>query len=467
MKERKRNRPGAILPVLKKTPTLEGLSRAASDFMSFNDRFTNFAGSLLMGRRRSYPGNPFIRKLTLIFKLAILLALVALIPFNVYGVHGQGGFEVTDVEVAYNFGEQITFQAHLQAPLPILQASILFREVNEEVTRVETLQVGVDGSVSYTYNASQNVLPPFSMIVFWFQVRLADGQTYTSAPVLFRYEDNRFPWRAATGGPLTVHWYAGEDAFGQAALDAAGAGMSSMRAVVPLSLDEPVEIYIYSNVADLQDALQLGGEDWTGGHADPELGVVMVSIAPGEAQSIEMETEIPHELAHVMLFRLLGEGYPRLPVWLREGIASDVELYPNPDYAQALRIAAENDSLLHFKDLCDSFPPDSGRAFLAYAQSQSFVTYLRDTYGLTGLGALSDAYSEDLGCEIGATRALGVPLSQLEANWRETVLGQNNAGVAMRNLSPFVLLMALMLIIPLWGAIDMLRRRRKRGRQSE
>ena len=68
---------------------------------------------------------------------------------------------------------------------------------------------------------------------------------------------------------------------------------------------------------------------------------------------------------------------------------------------------------------------------------------------------------------IGATRALGVPLNQLDTHWRETVLGQNVVGVATRNLSPYVTVMALILLVPLWGAIDMLRARIKRGRASK
>jgi hypothetical protein len=193
----------------------------------------------------------------------------------------------------------------------------------------------------------------------------------------------------------------------------------------------------------------------------------MVAITPGDKQSIEMETEIPHELAHVMLYRLLGENYAKLPVWLSEGYATMAELYPNPEYAQALTIASGDESLLRFADLCDSFPPDSGRAFLAYAQAQSFTTYLYNTYGMTGLVALTEAYSDGLDCELGATRAIGSPLSQLDARWRESVLGENVTGVAVRNLLPFVLLMALVLIVPVWGTVDMIRARIKRGRASK
>ncbi|RJP55838.1 MAG: hypothetical protein C4557_00605 [Anaerolineaceae bacterium] len=403
----------------------------------------------------------------LILRLVAVTLIAASLLLKPGQVRGQGGIEVEEPTVGVNFGETITFAAKIKAPIPIRQVSLLFRGMNEDVTRVETLQVAEDGAVSYTYDATLNTIPPFSWVVFWFQATLDDGITYTSAPIQFQYFDDRFPWRQTSRANIVINWYAGDDAFGAAALDTAARGLLSMSEFISISLEEPIQVYVYSNITDLQDTLLLGGEEWTGGHAHPELGVVLAAVAPGESQFIEMETKIPHELAHVMLFRALGEKYSRQPAWLIEGIASMVELYPNPDYARALGIARDNNSLIAFNDLCASFPADAGSAFLAYAQSQSFVSYIRDSFGTSGLTRLTDTYGEGFGCELGATQALGVPLSQLDARWRESVLGQNVMGVAMRNLSPFVLLLALVLIVPLWGAIDLLRQRRKYGNQSK
>ncbi len=406
-----------------------------------------------------------VRKL--ILKLMAILLTAAMLPFNVNQATAQGGIVVEEPQVAVSFGQSITFQAKIKSSIPIQQVSLLFRGINEENTRVETLAVGTDGFVSFTYDASLNIIPPFSWVVFWFQATLSDNQTYTSDPIRFQYKDDRFPWRDVSRENVNVHWYAGDDAFGAAALDAATSGVIAMNEIIPISLNEPIDIYIYSNPTDLQNTLLLGGDDWAGGHASPEFGVVMVAIAPGAGQVIEMQTKIPHELAHVMLFRSLGEKYASQPLWLLEGIASMVELYPNPDYARALEIASSSDTLLAFESLCASFPPDAGNAFLAYAQSQSFVSYIRDSFGSTGLTRLASSYSEGFSCELGATSALGTPLSQLDTRWRENVLGQNTAGIAMRNLLPFLLLLALVLMVPLWGAIDMLRQRRKNGNKSK
>jgi hypothetical protein len=397
--------------------------------------------------------------------IALLLA-IAFISTNTRPALGQEGITLEDPGVTITFGQTINIHAKIKSALPVKQASLLFRGINEDVTHVESVQVADDGAVSFTYDASLNIIPPFSEVVFWFQATLSDGKTYTSNPNTFFYNDSRFPWRETTRANVTIHWYAGDDAFGAAALDAAGTGMLAMREVIPISLTDPIHVYIYSNPTDLQNTLMLGGEEWVGGHASPKIGVVLVAIAPDASQKINMETKIPHELAHIMLYRALGKNYANQPTWLVEGISSMMEVYPTPDYEVALNSASEKDSLISFDQLCDSFPGDSGSAFLAYAQSRSFVTYIRETYGTSGLNRLISSYSDGQNCEIGATSALGTPLSQLDTRWREDVLGQNTAGVALRNLAPFMLILMLVLIVPLWGTIDMLRQRRLREKSK-
>lgn len=402
--------------------------------------------------------------LNLVKSKLIPLILIATIMLLMAGqAQGQTGIVVENPKADVAFGKTLTFTAKITAPIAIKQVSLLFRNVNEEVTRVETLQLAADGSTSFTYDASLHVFPAFSRIVFWYQATLDDGNTYTSSPTEVQYVDNRFTWRENTRANVSVHWYAGDDSFGAAALDAAGAGMLAINDTYPVALDNPVHIYIYSNVDDLQATQQLGGAEWAGGHAQPKLGIALVSIAPGDTQKIDMETLIPHELAHIMMYRALGDSYFKQPIWLLEGFAASMEQYPNLGYDEALNNATANGTLIPFSELCASFPADTGSAFLAYAQSESFIKYIRGAYGNGSISKLTSAYGEGLACEVGTTKALGIPLNQLDSRWRETELGQNVAAVAVRNLSPYLLLMALVLLVPLWGAIDFLIQWRKRG----
>lgn len=371
---------------------------------------------------------------------------------------------VDDPNVVYVFGEQITFQGRFPEAAQIAQASVLFRQADEEFTRVDSLRIEPDGSAHFSYDASLNMFAPFSTVMFWFQAAFTDGSTRSSPAYSFRYDDNRFPWQELWDADLAVHWYDGDTAFGQAALDAARVSLGAVGELLALKAAGPLDIYIYSNPNDLQGALYLGGREWVGGHADPALGVALVAIPPGETQTMEMQTRIPHEAAHVLLYRDLGPAYDNLPAWLGEGIASLVEAYPNPDDSNALDTASRNGSLIPLLELCDSFPPDSGRAFLAYAQSRSFTAYLRDTYGATGLAALVHAYADGLDCDLGAARAVGLPLSQLDSRWREDALGQNAAGSALRDLAPYLLVLGMALLIPLSGLLIMVFERRQRER---
>lgn len=376
----------------------------------------------------------------------------------------QVGIELEDVEATIDFGEQITFVATIHASIPIQSVSISIFDESQGVRQTEALSVASDGRSEFHWDTSQRTLRPFSTIKWNYQFSFADGTSTNSAVYSVRYADDRFDWQTIESGSLRVSWYEGDANFGQTAMDTLQSGLSSVSRLVAVDLAQPVEFYIYANANDLRATLGESASQWVAGHADPTLGVVMVIIEPGVEQNILMEQRIPHELMHVMLYRALGVGYRNIPAWLSEGTATLVELYPNADYDRVLTDAARNNTLIPISRLCGAFPADTGQAFLAYAESRSFTKYLHETYGSSGLLKLASAYADGVDCERGPELAFNVSLSNLEIRWRSAAFGQTSVLPALQNIAPYLVLLCLVLIIPLFGILTTMR---KKGTANE
>jgi hypothetical protein len=174
----------------------------------------------------------------------------------------------------------------------------------------------------------------------------------------------------------------------------------------------------------------------------------VVSLPAGPDQRSEIERQIPHEVMHLLLYQSVGPAYYSLPVWLKEGLASANEMRPNPDYYVILSNAVDGDTLIPMASLCQSFPQDN-TVYLAYAQSDSFIRYLYQQYGQTGMQSLLESYASGQGCENASIPITGLLLTELEQEWRRTALNDNVLGVALEALLPWSVLLVGILLVPL------------------
>jgi hypothetical protein len=402
--------------------------------------------------------------------LLIVLIVSQAVLWNVRQADAQGqkAIELENVVAMISFGEQITFVATVKSPLPIQDASIRILDESLGVTHVEPLAMQKDGRTEFQYDTRQNSLRPFGKVSWSYHFTLPDGSTTNSEVYSTHYDDNRFDWQTVESGMLHIHWYGSDADFGRALLSTAQAGLESVKGLIPASLDQPVEFYVYTSLSDLRGTLVSGSQEWIAGHADPSLGVVMVAIEPGPEQENIMQQRIPHELMHVMLYRSLGNAYVNIPTWLNEGTASLAELIANTAYDSALQSAISRKDWIPLNSLCTSFPTDTDRAFLAYAESRSFTDYIYKTYGSSGLFSLATAYANGAACEEGPQAALGVPLASLEQNWLASVAGQKVLPSSLENIAPYLVLLCLMLLVPMIGiAATMLKKGSRNGSKNE
>ncbi len=355
--------------------------------------------------------------------------------------------EVQDVAAFYTYGENVTFQARVTPPDEVSQAFLMIQPEGQ-ATRIEELTWNSAGEILFPYDTALHPLRPFGRTYYWFRLVTPTGEV-TTPSYWFDYIDNRFTWQSLSNDYFEVHWQSGDLTFGQTVLNTAQSALEAVQKILPVAPKLPLKIYVYADANDLQAALPDESESWVAGHASPDLGVILVSIPAGPDQSLELERQLPHELMHIMEYTLVGDQYANTPVWLTEGIASIAELYPNADYTRVLDAAMEKNELLSFQSLCGAFPRDAGSAFLAYAQSTSFVRYIYQTYGSTGLSNLMREYQIGMGCEEGVQASLGKSITGLENDWRQASFSISPVDQALKTLSPYLLIALLVVAVPL------------------
>jgi hypothetical protein len=391
--------------------------------------------------------------------IGVFVGIVLLPPFP---IHAQ-----TDTQTAYTytFGQTAIFDLTLPPNHAATEASLHLRitENNAMYTRTYTTTLK-EGRATYQRDLRETPLPPFGQITFWWTYedpQRANRPTRETERTTFIYEDNRFQWRelqSETPNPITLHWVDGEASLMHSALDIAQTSIQEIQSVLQISLAEPIRIYIYPSLPDLQSALRLAGRNWIGASAHPNVGVVLLAISPSEKSLLGIENDIPHELTHILLHRMMGpQGYTNLPTWLIEGLASYFEQRPEATYALSLQRAYEENRTIPIAQLCGAFPMGYERAILAYAESQSIVTYLKRRYGWSQLRALLNAYGDGLGCGEGVTQTLGKDIITLDREWRvwleqtyhpEGITDEIwiSAWVLLRDIGPWLLITGMILL---------------------
>jgi len=356
----------------------------------------------------------------------------------------QIGIDFVDINQEWVFGEKINFRGSIQSPTPVKEA-VLFIQPNGADTQLIQFKPGVTGKINQTYDLTKNPLQAFTRVDYWYQVKLESGIETTSQVFSFFYEDNRYDWQRLESERFAISWADGDLEFGQTLMNVAVDSLASAQSILPLDPPTPLRIYVYSSASEMQTAVNLSSSSWSAGHANPETGVILLSIAPGPDARAEMERQLPHEIMHIFEYQILQDKYDHAPMWLLEGLASIAELYPNPEYRQVLDNAVAEESLIPIIVLCDSFPRDLSGAVLAYAESTSFVRFLYQNYGSTGLSGLLDQYRDGLRCEAGVQAALGTSLVQAEGRWQTEILGHKPLLIAWKQVRPYIFLALVIL----------------------
>ncbi len=379
------------------------------------------------------------RMIALLFTLGLCLGFSNL-------ARGEQEIQFSTPEVGYRFGEQLTIETDDPAEASIETIEVILQPVTGAA--FSGGEIGLEGNqIIFTLDLSQNPLPAFATIEYWYRGSLDDGSSFASQQFEFTYRDDRFEWQSLSTEQFEIHWYGRDEGFGNEVLAAAEEGLEKAQKMVDVPKPEGIGFYVYASSQDLQSALQSSGKSsaWIAGHADPALGHSLVAIPTNTSQVLEVKRQIPHELTHLLLYQKLGEGYANLPRWLNEGLATNAELSPDPNYPVLLQRGYERDVLLPLASLCESFPNEAANFQLAYAQAASFTRYLQTEFGKAGIEDLLGAYGQGASCQEGIVTALGESLFELERAWRQEQFDESAILSAFQNLWHWLLILALIL----------------------
>jgi len=170
---------------------------------------------------------------------------------------------------------------------------------------------------------------------------------------------------------------------------------------------------------------------------------------------------LKHELCHLLLHEHVN-NVP-IPRWFDEGIAQwtsngVMDILHDPRDA-LLPKAAFSDHIIPLGALNKGFPGNANALRLAYEESRSFIDYIINTHGKSGLLEILRLMKNGVTLRKAVLQALDTPLYKIEEEWR-TSLKQNIAWFAHLSYYLYEILFALGGLIMVYAFIKVLRKKR-------
>lgn len=353
----------------------------------------------------------------------LFVLLVATLALPVH-VAAQESIAVLDQGVETAFRDYITFNISLESASEITEARLFYRVLGQLATARgdADFEPGNRVEASFTIDQERDYLPPGTELEYWWKITNQAGDTLKTDPQSLLFTDERHDWQVLSSDRLTLYWYAGGRAFGEALFDQANKTLDQIEAEASVRVEVPVKIFIYGSFADLREAIAVGSQEWTGGQAFTEQGVVIIGVSPGDLDYGLAAT--PHELTHMVIHQATDNPYGDVPRWLDEGLAVYMSGELDADwrgYRADIARSAKQGELMTLQTLSSTFPADSEQAGMAYAQSGVVVEFIIEQYGQDAMARLLEIFSEGALYDDALEQALGVDTWGLDNAWRQSI----------------------------------------------
>lgn len=354
--------------------------------------------------------------------MAAIFVFIILLTFLPGPIGAQDAIEVMDQSWDADFRDHITFKISAEGPAEIVEADLFYRITGQLATsRNEadfTPGKSIEAEFVFDQDNPENYQPPGAEMEYWWKLVDAQGNELRTERETLLYLDDRYPWQTLQDDRLTLYWYQGDDSFGQALFARANIALDTLATDIGITLEDPIKIFIYANQRDLLGAIRSSAQEWTGGQAFTQYGVVVIGVHPSQlAWGLNAMT---HEMSHLVIHQATENPFSGLPRWLDEGIAVYNENRDelDADFRGTFERAVRNDQLMTLRSLSSPFPADPMAANLAYGQSGAVAKFIIDTYGSAKMAELLAIFAEGALYDEALEQALGVDTDGLDNAFR-------------------------------------------------
>ena len=364
--------------------------------------------------------------------LTLLTFILNLSLFTAQPAFASPQADVTNNQATISFPVTITFSVKINGTANI--TSVVLEYGTDQLTCGEVIAKafprftpGKSVDVEWKWDMRQSgSLPPGATI--WWRWRYADenGNETVSGQQTITWIDSEHNWKTISADKLNMHWYSGSQASAQKLLSSAQLGLDHNKENAGLTPNEPINIYVYSNLNDLRDAV-LYEPSWTGGLTYSDHNIILIGIIKSDPEW--NQNVIVHEITHVLVGNFTFSCLGGLPTWLAEGLAVYSEGKLDTNSQEQLDEAIQNDTLLTVRSLSAGFSEVSSKASLSYSQSYSIVKFLIETYGQDKMNELLTSLRDGMAIDDALMETYGFDVEGLDDAWREGI------GAAPRSIS--------------------------------
>ena len=358
-----------------------------------------------------------MRKLALSL-LAILLLLVVL-PCPSKAQQEISASYTTKVE----FPTALTFSVSAESSANITQIVLSYKvNIITNVTVITEVEPDFDAAprveTSWEWDMRRNSLPPGAEVQYSWRIIDAAGHELETSWATVQFNDDRYHWNSLTEGKVSLFWYKGDQSFARQLLDAASETVIKLGNDTGAYLEQAVKIYIYASSTDLRGAL-VYPEEWTGGVAYIEYGILAIGIAPDNLAW--GKRAMAHELTHLVTYQMTSNPYSDIPTWLNEGLSMYAEGDLETSFRSLLDEAISEDKLVSVQSLSSNFPADPQEARLSYAESYSLVNFLIHSYGREKMLSLLGVFKQGSSYDDALKEVYGFDTAGLDDLWRASL----------------------------------------------